>query len=174
MTFATLKNYLCAKPAAVEEFPFDDETLVFKVSGKMCALIGIHDDPWSILRCSNKIYLYERLARGRIRQPRSWLLTRHTMSAALKKSLTYPLVLKLPESSFSLGVYKVEDEAELSERLKAMFRHSDLVIAQEFLLSNYDWRIGVLDQRLQREVAALRQSPAGYRSVRHLKWHLKK
>ena len=104
------------------------------------------DDPWSILRCSNKIYLYERLARGRIRQPRSWLLTRHTMSAALKKSLTYPLVLKLPESSFSLGVYKVEDEAELSERLKAMFRHSDLVIAQEFLLSSYDWRIGVLDQ----------------------------
>ena len=32
----------------------------------------------------------------------------------------------------------------------------------------------LLDQRLQREVAALRQSPAGYRSVHHLKWHLKK
>jgi glutathione synthase/RimK-type ligase-like ATP-grasp enzyme/ribosomal protein S18 acetylase RimI-like enzyme len=107
----------------------------------------VMDDPWSILRCSNKIYLYERLARGRIRQPRSWLLTRHTMNDALKKSLTYPLVLKLPESSFSLGVYQVENESDLAERLKAMYHHSDLVIAQEFLPSSYDWRIGVLDQQ---------------------------
>ncbi len=107
----------------------------------------VMDDPWSILRCSNKIYLYERLSRGRIRQPKSWLLTRHAMSEAVRKSLSYPLVLKLPESSFSLGVYQVKNNLELQERLKAMFCHSDLVIAQEFLTSCYDWRIGVLDHQ---------------------------
>ena len=31
--------------------------------------------------------------------------------------------------------------------LKKLFRHSDMVIAQEFLYSEYDWRIGVLDNQ---------------------------
>ena len=45
MNFNTLKNYLMAKPGAVEEFPFDAVTLVIKVSSKMFALVGINDDP---------------------------------------------------------------------------------------------------------------------------------
>ncbi|MBN2645120.1 MAG: GNAT family N-acetyltransferase [Desulfuromonadaceae bacterium] len=107
----------------------------------------VMDDPWSILRCSNKIYLYERLDRGRIRQPKSWLLSKHAMTRELVASLSFPLVLKLPESSFSLGVYRVANREDLAERLKTMFAHSDLVIAQEFLTSDYDWRIGVIDQK---------------------------
>lgn len=103
------------------------------------------DDPWSILFCSNKIYLHERLARGRIRQPASWLLTKHSMTPAFVKSLTLPLVLKLPESSFSLGVYRINTIDELHDKLKHMFVQSDLVIAQEFVESAFDWRIGVLD-----------------------------
>jgi glutathione synthase/RimK-type ligase-like ATP-grasp enzyme/ribosomal protein S18 acetylase RimI-like enzyme len=103
------------------------------------------DDPWSILRCSNKIYLQERLARGRIKQPKAWLLTKNAVTSALLQSLTYPLVLKLPESSFSLGVYQVKNQDELHDKLKTMFACSDLLIAQEFLESEFDWRIGVMD-----------------------------
>ena len=52
MNFATLRSYLLSKPAAVEEFPFDDETLVFKVGDKMFALLGINADPLRInLKC---------------------------------------------------------------------------------------------------------------------------
>ncbi|WP_269522882.1 GNAT family N-acetyltransferase [Coraliomargarita parva] len=104
------------------------------------------DDPWSILRCSNKIYLHERLARARIKQPRSWLLTKHAVTPELLSSLAYPLVLKLPESSFSLGVYRVANRDELEAKLKLMFEEGDLVIAQEFLQSSFDWRIGVMDR----------------------------
>lgn len=105
------------------------------------------DDPWSILLCSNKIYLHERLQRARIRQPRSWLLNRRHLKSALLDQMPYPLVMKLPESSFSQGVYKVNNATQMHGLLSTMLAKSDLVIAQAFLESEYDWRIGVLDQK---------------------------
>ena len=60
--------------------------------------------------------------------------------------MNFPLVLKQPDSAFSLGVEKVKTREELNDSLKRLFRLSDLVIAQEFLPSEFDWRIGVLDQ----------------------------
>ncbi|WP_320169728.1 GNAT family N-acetyltransferase [Maridesulfovibrio sp.] len=105
------------------------------------------DDPWSILLCSNKVYLQERLANACIRQPQGWLLTRKNSTPAFLSSLPLPLVLKLPESSFSQGVFKVKSYAELKEKLSVMFSGNALVIAQEYLVSEYDWRIGVLDNQ---------------------------
>ena len=52
MNFQTLLSYLLQKPGATEEFPFDNVTLVVKVSGKMFALVGINNDPLRInLKC---------------------------------------------------------------------------------------------------------------------------
>ncbi len=52
MDFTTLRAYLAAKPGAVEEFPFDLVTLVFKVGGKMFALVGTDEDPLRLnLKC---------------------------------------------------------------------------------------------------------------------------
>lgn len=104
------------------------------------------DDPWSILYCSNKIYLHERLARGRVRQPRSWLLKKEHLTGPLPEGISYPVVLKLPESAFSLGVFRVNDEQHLREHLRTMLERCDLVIAQAFLETGFDWRIGILDQ----------------------------
>ncbi|AQQ70054.1 carbamoyl phosphate synthase-like protein [Limihaloglobus sulfuriphilus] len=102
------------------------------------------DDPWSIMRCANKIYLYERLNKANIRQPKSWLIAKNKLNGSFFNQLKFPLVLKLPESSFSLGVYLVKDEKELEFRLEKMLKKNDLVIAQEFLTSDFDWRIGIL------------------------------
>jgi glutathione synthase/RimK-type ligase-like ATP-grasp enzyme len=103
------------------------------------------DDPWSILRCSNKMFLYERLARNRVAQPRSWILVKGKIPESRLRKLSFPLVLKLPESSFSQGVYRVDSPEELHMQLKGMFRTVEVVIAQEFVQTAYDWRIGVLD-----------------------------
>lgn len=103
------------------------------------------DDPWSILLCSNKIYLYERLKNAGVCQPRSWLFSKKAFRNTDVSSLTFPLVLKLPESSFSLGVYCVNNIEELKVKINAMFENSSMVIAQEFLESDYDWRIGIMD-----------------------------
>jgi predicted DNA-binding protein (MmcQ/YjbR family) len=52
MNFPTLRAYLAAKPGAVEDFPFDQTTLVFKVGGKMFALIATYEEPLRMnLKC---------------------------------------------------------------------------------------------------------------------------
>lgn len=104
------------------------------------------DDPWSILRCSNKIFLYERLKQNRVRMPKSWVLSKSTMNTFSKSDVEFPLILKQPDSSFSIGVVKVNNKEELQLALMHLFKKSDLIIAQEFLPSDFDWRIGVLDQ----------------------------
>jgi glutathione synthase/RimK-type ligase-like ATP-grasp enzyme len=80
-----------------------------------------------------------------VRQPKGWLLTKNICTSSFLSELPFPLVLKLPESSFSQGVFRVNNTEELEEKLKLMFKESALVIAQEFLESDYDWRIGMMD-----------------------------
>jgi len=109
--------------------------------------LAVIDDPWSILRCSNKIYLYERLKMNNIRTPETQVFFKNSVKQKDLENLRYPLILKQPDSAFSLGVTKVKDEEELKESLNLLFKKSDLVLAQEFLPSDYDWRIGVLDNQ---------------------------
>lgn len=61
--------------------------------------------------------------------------------------LGFPVVLKSPDSTFSYGVKKAETEDEYQSMIEEMLKHSDLVIAQEYMPSDYDWRIGILDQQ---------------------------
>ncbi len=105
------------------------------------------DDPWSILRCSNKIFLNERLRNNAINTPQTLVLSKASEKEGLLDSLKYPMILKQPDSAFSIGVIKVNNLDEMKTSLKELFKKSDLVIAQEFLPSEYDWRIGVLDNQ---------------------------
>ena len=41
MNIEQLRNYCIKKKGVTEDFPFDEDTLVFKVLGKMFALIGL-------------------------------------------------------------------------------------------------------------------------------------
>lgn len=104
------------------------------------------DDPWSILRCSNKIFQDERMKQNKIKTPATLVLSKSNYKSSKPVNLNFPLVLKQPDSAFSLGVEKVHNKEELSASLTKLFRMSDLVIVQEFMPSEFDWRIGVLDQ----------------------------
>lgn len=103
------------------------------------------DDPWSILRCANKIYLFEALRNAKINMPGTWVVNCRSKYMNKLRDLAYPIILKLPDSAFSAGVYKVKDEKECLEKLKEMFKRSELIIAQEYMPTEYDWRIGILD-----------------------------
>lgn len=105
------------------------------------------DDPWSILRCSNKIYQHELFRKNRIRTPETTVLTKNFFEPAQLESLSYPAVLKQPDSAFSLGVVKVTNKEEALTELTRLFKTSDMVICQEFLYSEFDWRIGILDNQ---------------------------
>ena len=52
MTFDELRRRCNDKPDAIETFPFDEETLVFKVGGKMFALVNVNGRPPRVnLKC---------------------------------------------------------------------------------------------------------------------------
>lgn len=102
------------------------------------------DDPVSILRCTNKVYLAERLSAAGVSVPRTLTLADPKDAGMAEAVLGYPLVLKIPDGSFSRGVKKADDRAALDALLRAMFAESDLVLAQEFMPTAFDWRIGIL------------------------------
>jgi glutathione synthase/RimK-type ligase-like ATP-grasp enzyme/ribosomal protein S18 acetylase RimI-like enzyme len=106
--------------------------------------IPVIDDPKSILRCSNKVFLFEALARAGVAMPQTALLTRGNISS-VTASLEYPQVLKIPDGSFSRGVIKVKSADELRDRAREMLENSYVILAQEYLPTEYDWRIGVLN-----------------------------
>lgn len=104
------------------------------------------DDPDSILRCTDKIYLNELLTRHHIPTPKTLIVHKGNVEQIVP-TLGLPCILKQPDSAFSLGVMKIESERDLLGKVNALLKESDLVLAQEYLPTGFDWRIGVLDQR---------------------------
>lgn len=110
--------------------------------------LAVIDDPWSILRCTNKVFLAERLAQAKLPTPQTVILQKDSLRSSLPAfRLQYPCVLKQPDSAFSMGVVKAHDENDLRAKLDVLFEKSDLVIAQQYMASDFDWRIGILDRK---------------------------
>lgn len=104
------------------------------------------DDPDSILKCNNKVYLAEILAQHRIPAPKTLLVHRDNVNQIIT-ALGLPCVLKQPDSSFSLGVVKVATAEELPAKVNGLLDKSELIVAQEYLPTEFDWRVGILDKR---------------------------
>jgi len=107
------------------------------------------DDPVSILRCTNKVYLADLLKNNKVPTPKTLILSnaQQDCAAYAAANLGFPMVVKIPDGSFSRGVIRAEDEKGLKAALKTLFRQSALVLAQEYFYTEYDWRIGVLGGR---------------------------
>ncbi len=101
------------------------------------------DDPVSIFRCCNKVYVDELLRRHGVPMPDTVVVHKGSLHRVVP-DLGLPCVLKLPDSSFSQGVVRVDDEAGLEEAAGRMLDRSDLVIAQRFVPTSFDWRVGIL------------------------------
>ena len=104
------------------------------------------DDPDSILKCTNKVYLAELLQRHQIAAPRTLLIHRDNVDE-IQTKLGFPVVLKQPDSAFSVGVVKAATAAELEAILPGLLKHSELIVAQEYVPTAYDWRVGIIDGR---------------------------
>ncbi len=105
----------------------------------------VMDDPESILKCTNKVYLAELLNRNGVPAPKTLIISEDN-SGRIKQEIGLPCILKQPDSSFSQGVVKADTEKELAEALVKLFDTSDLLIAQEVLPTDFDWRVGILNQ----------------------------
>lgn len=102
------------------------------------------DDPQSIIKCSNKVYLAELLRTHQVLTPETTFLSKYDKETPL---IHFPCVLKKPDSAFSHGVIKINDHKSLQKSLQQFFKTSDLVLVQPFIPTEFDWRIGVLDNK---------------------------
>ncbi|MBI1386891.1 MAG: ATP-grasp domain-containing protein [bacterium] len=104
------------------------------------------DDPASIQLCTNKVFLAELLSRHRISHPRTMIVHRDNKTQ-VQQTIGLPCILKMPDSSFSQGVFKAEDPDSLHRIIERLLDDSDLIIAQEYTPTPFDWRVGVLNRK---------------------------
>src|SRR5258707_10120535 len=101
------------------------------------------DDPISMIRCTNKVFLMELLGSNQVPMPQTVMLADHADLPRAMDQLGLPLVVKIPDGSFSRGVHKVSTVDEFKRIADELFEETDLVLAQKFLPTEYDWRVGV-------------------------------
>lgn len=123
----------------------NDHTFRFARYAEAEGLVVI-DDPQSIIRCANKVYLAELMSHDHIPTPKTVIVHKDNVDLVTHQ-LDLPCILKQPDSSFSAGVLKVKTKEELEKQATEMLDKSELIIAQEFLPTEYDWRVGILDRR---------------------------
>lgn len=118
----------------------------FAMRAQAAGLVVI-DDPESIVRCTNKVYQAELFRRHRIPAPKTLVVHAGNRDLVVAE-VGFPCVLKDPTGAFSIGVTKAENEAELAEGLDRLLAQSELVIAQEWTPTAFDWRIGIIEGRV--------------------------
>ena len=72
------------------------------------------------MKCTNKVYLADLLRMRKIPAPDTRILLRQPQARTMASlaGLSFPMVLKIPDGSFSKGVVKVRNEDELQEALE--------------------------------------------------------
>jgi glutathione synthase/RimK-type ligase-like ATP-grasp enzyme len=108
----------------------------------------VMDDPNSILRCCNKVFLHDAFHYSGVGALKTLIISESDLAAdTVISTLGLPFVLKMPEGSFSRGVFRIETVEEFRRVARELFESSALLLAQEFLFTPFDWRIGVLNGR---------------------------
>ncbi|MGR9116742.1 MAG: RimK family protein [Gammaproteobacteria bacterium] len=107
------------------------------------------DDPDSILKCTNKVFLADLLSTHDIDIPKTQLLMRNKPLdfGKLEQEFGYPAVLKIPHGSFSRGVVKAQNRVDLERHCQELFKESAILLLQEYVQTDFDWRIGFLNNR---------------------------
>lgn len=106
------------------------------------------DHPTAIVRCSNKVYMHELLSRAGLATPPTVVFGRGTGFAELEARLGSPVVVKIPDGSFSTGVFKIVGAEDFAARVLPLLEATPLLVAQAWLPTTFDWRVGVLDGKV--------------------------
>ncbi len=102
------------------------------------------DDPISMIRCTNKVFLMELLGQNQVATPPTVMLADQADLPRAMDELGLPLVVKIPDGSFSRGIHKVSSAEEFKRVTDELLEETDLLLAQKFMPTDFDWRVGVL------------------------------
>lgn len=107
MNIEAFREYCLAKRGSIETLPFDDDTLVFKVGGKMFALCSISDFNMGLaLKCDPEraIELRERFSQIK---PGYHMSKKHWNTVLPEAGLPGDLVCQLIDDSYELVIAKL-------------------------------------------------------------------
>ncbi|PRY15703.1 putative DNA-binding protein (MmcQ/YjbR family) [Pontibacter ummariensis] len=107
MNIEEFREYCLAKPATTEELPFDDDTLVFKVCGKMFALCSLAAYANGIaLKCDPDQAVYLREAYPQVK-PGYHMNKKHWNTVLPEAGVPENLLRQWIEDSYQLVVAKL-------------------------------------------------------------------
>ena len=113
MDVEQISEYCLSKKGTSEDFPFDEETLVFKVMGKMFALIPLERIPLQInLKCNPDLVIELRERYDTV-QPGYHMNKNHWNTILIDGRLRKDLILEWIDKSYDLvvsGLKKSEKE----------------------------------------------------------------
>ena len=114
--------------------------------------LKVIDDPESITICANKIHQYALFEKHNVPYIPTVFLNKdelhHKKITDIFDTLGKPVVIKAPYTSFSRYVEKAACETSFREIAKRYFKKSDTVAIQKFTPTQFDWRIGVLNDQV--------------------------
>lgn len=119
MNVEAFRNYCLAKKGVTESFPFDEQTLVFKVMGKMFALCGLERVPTQInLKCDPERAIVLREEHEGAIIP-GWHMSKTNWNTVfIENQLPPQLVTDLIDHSYDLVVAKLTKK--LQQELKKL------------------------------------------------------
>ena len=108
MNIEAFRIYCLAKKGVTESFPFDEETLVFKVMGKMFALTGLEYNPARAnLKCDPERSVELREEYDGLIYPGYHMSKLHWNTIELERNLPESLIRELIDHSYDLVVAKL-------------------------------------------------------------------
>lgn len=103
MNLEVLRSYCLQKKAVTEEFPFDEETLVFKVAGKMFCLTNIDHFESINLKCDPELAIEWREKYEAV-QPGYHMNKKHWNTVIIDGSVPDKRILEWVDHSYALVV----------------------------------------------------------------------
>lgn len=124
------------------------------IASKMAEMhdIPVIDDPRSIQICSDKVNMYLHLIKANVPVPRTEFVRKGDFGVEkitrILESMSGSMILKEPSTTLGNRVKKVTSPSDAHRIAGSYLKMSDWIIAQEYIESDEDWKIGVLDGEL--------------------------
>lgn len=107
MNIEKIRDYCIAKPAVTEGFPFNDTALVFKVEGKMFALLDLSEDRRAIsLKCDPELAIELREHHPEV-LPAYHFNKKHWNTIIIDGSIPDSLILEWIDHSYKMVIDKL-------------------------------------------------------------------
>lgn len=119
MNIESVRDYCLSLPHVTEDFPFDETTLVFRIGGKIFAMIDLEKTEWFVLKCEPEYALELREYHQEI-SPAWHMNKKHWNQLNLFGSLQDAFVQSLIRHSYNQVVRKILKRQREAEGLEIL------------------------------------------------------